>query len=134
MTNMIKNYLKIAWRNIIKNRASSFINVGGLSVGMAVAMLIGLWIWNELSFNKYHQNYDRIGQVMLNQNFNGSTATFVAVPIALDAAIRKSYGSDFKHIAMISWTDSHILTVNEKKLSFRGTFMDKEGPEIFTLQ
>ena len=41
---MIKNYFKIAWRNLIKNKALSFINIGGLSVGMAVAMLIGLWI------------------------------------------------------------------------------------------
>ena len=101
---------------------------------MAVAMLIGLWIWNELSFNKYHKNYDRVAQVMLNQDFNGSTATGVAVPIALDAVIRKSYGSDFKHIAMVSWTDSHILTTGEKKLSFDGTYMDKEGPEIFSLR
>ena len=131
---MIKNYLITALRNLRKNKAHSFINMAGLSVGMAVAMLIGLWIWNELSFNKYHQNYHRVAQVMLNQNFNGTIETSVAVPIALDAAIRKSYGSDFKHVAMISWTDAHILTVDEKKLSFKGTFMDKEGPEIFSLQ
>src|SRR5580704_17554968 len=101
---MIKNYLKIAWRNLVKNKASSFINVGGLAVGMAVAMLIGLWIWNELSFNKYHQNYDRVAQVMLSQDFTGTIATGVAVPIALDAAIRKNYGNDVKHITMVEWT------------------------------
>ena len=61
---MIKNYFKIAWRNLIKNKASSFINIGGLAVGMAVAMLIGLWIWDELSFDKYHQNYDRVAIAM----------------------------------------------------------------------
>jgi hypothetical protein len=49
---MIRNYLKIAWRNLIKNKAHTFINVAGLSVGMAVAMLIGLWIWDELSYDK----------------------------------------------------------------------------------
>ena len=59
---MLKNYFKIAWRNLFRNKISSFINIGGLTVGMAVAMLIGLWIYDELSFNKYHQNYDRIGQ------------------------------------------------------------------------
>jgi len=64
---MIKNYLKIAWRNLVKNKTHSFINIAGLSVGMAVAMLIGLWIWDELSFDKYHQNYDRIVQVMQHQ-------------------------------------------------------------------
>ena len=49
---MIKNYLKVAWRNLAGNRAHTFINIGGLAVGMAVAILIGLWIWDELSFNK----------------------------------------------------------------------------------
>ncbi len=131
---MIKNYFTTAFRNLRKNKTHSFINIAGLSVGMAVAMLIGLWIWNELSFNKYHQNYDRVAQMMLNQHFNGTTATSGAIPIALDAAIRKNYGSDFKHIAMASWTDAHILTVDEKKLSFDGTYMDSEGPEIFSLR
>ena len=60
---MTKNYLKIAWRNLVKNRASSAINVGGLAVGMAAVLLIGLWVWDELSFNKYHKAYDRIAQV-----------------------------------------------------------------------
>ena len=61
---MIKNYFKIAWRNLFKNKTSSFINISGLAVGMGVAMLIGLWIYDEMSFNRYHKNYDRIAQVM----------------------------------------------------------------------
>ncbi len=61
---MLNNYLKIALRNLLRNKLSSFINIGGLAVGMAVAMLIGLWIYDELSFNKYHQNYERIAQVV----------------------------------------------------------------------
>jgi len=60
---MIKNYFKIAWRNLIRNKGYSAINIGGLAVGMAVAILIGLWIYDELSFNKYHKNYDSIGLV-----------------------------------------------------------------------
>ena len=56
---MFKNYFKIAWRNLIKNKGISFINIGGLAVGMAVATLIGLWIWDELSFDKQNKNYDR---------------------------------------------------------------------------
>ena len=42
---MIRNYLKIAWRNLVKNRASSIINIGGLAVGMTAVLLIGLWVW-----------------------------------------------------------------------------------------
>jgi len=63
---MFRNYLTVAWRNLLKNRASSLINIGGLAVGMAVAMLIGLWIWDELSFDKGFQNHDNIAQVIQN--------------------------------------------------------------------
>jgi putative ABC transport system permease protein len=93
---MIKNYFKIAWRNLIKNKALSFINIGGLAVGMAVAMLIGLWVWDELSFNTYHHNYNRIAQVMLNQTQNGSINIDYGIPAGLGAELRKSYENDFK--------------------------------------
>jgi len=131
---MIRNYLKIAWRNLIKNKASSFINIGGLAVGMAVAMLIGLWIWDELSFDKYHQNYDRIAQVMEHETFNGNINTGAPIPLPLDAELRKSYGSDFKHIAISSWIEKHVLIVGDKKLSFQGNFMGAEAPEMFSLK
>jgi len=130
---MIKNYLKTAWRNLHRNRVSSFINITGLSVGMAVAMLIGLWIWDELSFNKYHRNYAAIAQVMENDTYNGTVHTQTAIPLPLDAAIRKSYGSDFKHIVMSSWTDPHVLVADDKKILYRGAFMGADAPEMFTL-
>ena len=57
---MIRNYFKIAFRNLLKHKGYSFINIFGLATGMAVAMLIGLWVWDELSFNKNFKNYDRI--------------------------------------------------------------------------
>src|SRR3982074_3213275 len=99
---MIKNYLKIAWRNLIKNKASSFINIGGLAVGMAVAMLIGLWIYDELSFNKYHQNYDRIARVMQHVTINGEIGRWAAMPYPMGDELRNSYGSNFKYVLMSS--------------------------------
>src|SRR5579871_355459 len=102
---MIKNYLKIAWRNLVRNKVSSLINIGGLAVGMAVAMLIGLWIWDELSFDKYHQNYDRIAMVMESETFNGTVNTGGVISLPLDAALRKNYGSYFKHIVVTGWDE-----------------------------
>ncbi len=131
---MIKNYFKIAWRNLIKNKASSFINIGGLAVGMAVAMLIGLWIWDELSFDKYHQNYDRVAIAMQHETFNGTINTSAVISLPLDAELRKSYGSDFKHIALSSWTEKHVLNVGDKNISYNGNFMGSEAPEIFSLK
>ncbi|WP_426668902.1 ABC transporter permease [Mucilaginibacter sp. McL0603] len=131
---MIKNYFKIAWRNLIKNKASSFINIGGLAVGMAVAMLIGLWIWDELSFDKYHQNYDRVAIAMQHETFDGTINTSAVISLPLDAELRKSYGNDFKHIALSSWTEKHVFNVGDKNISYSGNFMGSEAPEIFSLK
>ena len=130
---MFKNYLKTAWRNITKNKVHSFINITGLSVGMAVSILIGLWIWNELSFNKYHQNYDRIAAVMQDETYNGTISTGDAIPLPLDVEMRKDYGSDFKYIVMSSWTEQHVLSVGDKNISYLGNFMGSEAPEMLTL-
>jgi putative ABC transport system permease protein len=131
---MIKNYLKIAWRNLLKNRSSSFINIGGLAVGMAVAMLIGLWIYDELSFDKDFKNYDHIAQVMQNTTMNGETGTGFTMPYPLGAELRKNFGSDFKYITMGSWNESHILAFDEKKLTQSGSFFEPQFLEMFSVK
>ncbi len=131
---MLKNYLKIAWRNLIKNKGYSALNISGLAVGMAVAILIGLWIYDELNFNKYHKNYDHIAQVMQHQNFNGEIHTDKAIPYPLGTALRNNYGNDFKYVVLSSWTNSHILSFNEKSISQSGNYMEPDAPEMLTLK
>jgi putative ABC transport system permease protein len=134
---MIKNYLKVAWRNLIKNKTHTFINVSGLSVGMAVAMLIGLWIWDELSYDKYHENYNRVVKVMQHQAINGTTFSQVAIPIPLGTMLRNDYtgpNRDFKYMVLSSWNFEHILTVGDKKLSMTGSYMQPEAPDMLTLK
>ena len=63
---MLKNHLKIAWRNLRKNKGYALINIGGLALGFAITLLIGLWIYDELSFNKEHPQYELIAQVLQN--------------------------------------------------------------------
>lgn len=139
---MIKNYFKIAWRNIGKSKMHSFINIAGLSIGMAVAILIGLWMHDELSFNKNFKNYDRIAQVIQNVTNNGEVQTWWDVPYPLSNEIRTNYGSNFKHISMAVSLGDHVVTivsdnhtasVGDKKLKGRGGFFEKEMPEMFTL-
>jgi hypothetical protein len=60
---MIRHYIKTAWRSLLKNRLSAGINIGGLSVGMAVTMLIACWIYTEWSFDRQFDNYSNIAQV-----------------------------------------------------------------------
>src|SRR5882724_7301830 len=113
---MIKNYFKIAWRNFIKNRISSFINVGGLAVGMAVAMLISLWVYDELSFNKYHQNYDHIAQIMT-RGVDTKNGPFVnnSVQYPLATELQTNYKDNFSHIIKASWVQDYILSEGDKK-------------------
>src|SRR5215510_10322857 len=120
---MIKNYFKTAWRNLVKNKGYSLINIGGLAVGMTVAILIGLWIYDELSFDKYHKNYDRIAQVMIKSNFNGQRFSYFSVPRPLEQELRTKYGANFSHIVMSRWNENHILSAGDKKLSQTGRFM-----------
>jgi putative ABC transport system permease protein len=131
---MIKNYLKIAWRNLVKNKAHTFINITGLSVGMAVAILIGLWIWDELSYNKYFQNYDRIVQVMQHQTFNGEIGTQTSIPLPLGPKLREDFKEDFKYVVLSTWTQGHIVAYKDKKLNTSGNCMQPEAPDLLTLK
>jgi putative ABC transport system permease protein len=130
---MIRSYFRIAWRNLIKSKGYSLINIGGLAAGMTVAMLIGLWIWDELSFDKYNKNYDRVAHVMQNQNFNGEIATWQTMPYPMGDALRASYGSYFKHVVMTSWDQPSLITAGEKKLVKTGKFVEPGGPDLLGL-
>ena len=131
---MLKNYFTIAWRNLRSNKISSFINIGGLAVGMAVALLIGLWIYDELSFDKYHKNYDRIAQAIQFQTFNGKIYDQDAIPFPLGDELRNHYGSNFKYVVMASWEGDHILSLADKNLSEHGIFMESGAPAMLTLK
>ncbi len=130
---MYRSYFKMGWRNLLKYKAHSVINTGGLAVGMAVAMLIGLWLYDELSFNSYHDNYYRIARVMQNQLINGKIETWNSQAMQLGPAIRTSYGSNFQHIVLSSFTGGHILAYEEKVLTKTGNFMEPHAPELLTL-
>lgn len=87
---MFRNYLTTALRNLRKNKAHSFINITGLAVGMAIAILVGLWIYDELSFNTMIPNYKRIAQIEQNQTFNGEVQTWNNVPMPLGPVLQST--------------------------------------------
>ncbi|HXB91472.1 MAG TPA: ABC transporter permease, partial [Puia sp.] len=131
---MFKNYVTIAWRNLQKNRVHSFINIAGLAIGMSIAMLIGLWMWDQLSFDKYHRNYDRIAEVMQQRTVDGKVLTNGVIAWPLEAEMRKDYGRDFKYIVMTSWNDPHVLSLGDKHVAYRGEFIGADGPEMLSLR
>ncbi|RRB00157.1 ABC transporter permease [Larkinella rosea] len=131
---MIRNYFKIALRNFVKHKGYSAINVSGLAAGMAVAILIGLWIYDELSFNTYHKTYDLVAQVMQHQTVNGRKYTGPATPFPLGRELQTRYGSNFKYVVMSSWEGDHFLSQGDQKITQKGSYMDVDAPRMLALR
>ena len=135
---MFRNYLTSALRNLRRNKAHSFINIAGLSIGMAVALLIGLWIWDELSFDSYHTNYSHIAQVMENQSLQTGVNTMDVKPYPLAKELRDNFGADFKQVAAFTLAPStpiqQLTAKSDKKLTWTGGFADPQFPEMMTLR
>jgi len=130
---MFENYFKVGFRNLLRNKTYSLINISGLAFGMAVAVMIGLWVYDELSFDKYHKNYDRIGRVMRQGTLNGITGTTTYEPFPLAEELRTKFGSNFKH-ALAAWpAGDHILSAGENAMTKKGSFIEPGALEMLTL-
>lgn len=101
---------------------------------MAVALLIGLWTYDELTFDTYHPNYDHIAQVMQHQTFNGKIGSQTANPAAMAEEIRNVYGSDFKYVLQSSWNFDHTLAYGEKMFSKPGSFFEPQVTDMLSLK
>src|SRR5438874_3535044 len=111
---MFKNYFKTAWRNLSRGKVHSFINIVGLSAGMAVTILIGLWIWSESSFDKNFDNYNRIAQVMQTETLNGNEDPIGKV-IKIDGGLNEKVVGVYKDFPQNS---------SFKDVSFIAPFLD----------
>lgn len=132
---MYQTYFKIGWRNLVKNKGYSFINIGGLAIGMAVALLVALWINDELRFNTYHRNYNTIAKVYRNNGLEGHITSNTSMPSGVGALLRTEYGSHFRNVVMVrQQMEDRVLSVGEKKMTQAGRFMQAEGVELFGLK
>ena len=142
---MFRNYLTIAIRNLQKHRTHSLINIAGLAVGMAIALLIGLWIADEFSFDHYHKNHSRIVQAMIRHEITGamrqraiaSGYTAMAgytISTALGPALQKGYDDIFQKTGMISDNGSSLLNAGDKAIAVEGQWAQYTIPEIFTFR
>jgi hypothetical protein len=131
---MLKNYLIVAWRNLVKSKLYSSINLIGLATGMAVAILIGLWIYDELSYDKSFSHYDRIGKVWQYVSFTkNEKSAYDVTPIPLAAELRTKY-PDFKYVSLTSGSRTVILTAGDKKISNIGSYVQPDMTEMLSLR
>ncbi|MEP7322342.1 MAG: ABC transporter permease, partial [Saprospiraceae bacterium] len=122
------------WRNLGKSKMHSFINIFGLAIGMAVSLLIGLWLYDEISFDKNFQHYDRIARVLQNVTNNGEVQTWTNMPYPLGEELRKNYGSNFKHVITAANIGNHTVLIDNKKVKVSGGYFEHGIPEMLSLQ
>ena len=130
---MIFNYYKTAWRSLIRGKSFSVINIVGLAVGMAGAMLILLWLQNEVSFDEFHKNKDRIYEVYgLTSNTDGKQNAIPVVSQPLGPAIKSEF-PEVESMTREKGVNSFLITANEKSFTgIRGSFVDSSFLDIFS--
>lgn len=130
---MYQNYLKTGWRNLLRNKGYSLLNISGLVAGMTVALLIGIWTWDELSFNSQFENHPRLAQILVNQSYKGEsyTGATVAAPVAFP--LSTNYPDDIDAVSLVSWNSEHTIALADKKLSQRGLWVQPAFPHMFSL-
>lgn len=130
---MFKNYWLIAWRNLRRNKGYSFINVAGLGLGMAITLIIGLWIADERSFDSYHENYHRIAEVMTLQAApHEPWSTSPITTTAAGQAVHHHYDDLFEKTTEVSFSWDHLIAAGDKTFSRPGVWAQEEFPAIFS--
>ena len=127
---MIKNFFKIAFRNLLRNKGFSMINIAGLTVGMASAMLILLWIQNEVSYDKFHKNKDFLYEAWNRGTFNNKLQCWANTPKILAPTLKQ----EFPEIADVARTNNQwfVTTVGLKQISSSGIFADPSFLNMFS--
>ena len=127
---MLRNYFKTAWRNIIKDKGYTTFNILGLATGMAVALLIGLWVQYQFSYDRFLPNYKQIYQAHFRFNRNGEEQSMSAVCLPLAGVMKKDI-PEVEYVAQTDWMGQHGLVVGDKKLYIDGAHAGEDFLKIF---
>ena len=127
---MLKNYVLVTFRNLMKNRVYSFINIAGLSIGITCSILILLWVFDELSFDRFHPKTDRLFQVWINATFDGRVNSWTSVPLPTYEGM-KTGDSHIVNSVITDWGGEHMLTVGETRIVKQGYYASEEFLTMF---
>ncbi|KKN28270.1 hypothetical protein LCGC14_0856020 [marine sediment metagenome] len=129
---MFKNHLKISWRSLWKNKGYSTLNIFGLAIGITCACLILLWVEDEVNFDSVFPKQDLVYYVPTNQTFEGEVYTFYSTP----GPLAKDLKDEIPEItrAATTWSGEILLKDGETGINRRGTYVDPDFLEIFSLR
>ncbi len=131
---MFKNHIKIAWRNLLKDKQFTFLNVLGLSAGLASSLLIFLWVVDELSFDRFFANDERLYRLMERTNYNGETSFNAESSGKLSTAVKQSFPEVEYAVAIAPahWFPQNTLSVADKNIKANGQYAEKDYFNIFS--
>ncbi|PTM07706.1 MAG: cell division protein FtsX, partial [Bacteroidetes bacterium] len=106
---MIKNYIKIAWRNLIKNKGFTAINILGLSLGIGCFIVIAMYVTDELSYDQYHENADRIYRINADIKFGGSNLSMAVTSDPMGEALKNDYPEVEEYVRIYASGGSKLI-------------------------
>jgi putative ABC transport system permease protein len=127
---MLISYFKTAWRNIVRSKGYSVLNILGLATGMAVTLLIGLWVSYQYSYDKFLPDYQRVYQVLSNYNSDANVSTQGSTPTKLADVLRSEFPG-IEYVSETDWFVYHGLKVGDKKLFIDGGQVQQDFLKIF---
>jgi len=128
---MLKNFFKIAFRNLWKNKGFSFINITGLAIGMASAMLLLLWIYDEVSYDQFHEKKDRIYEAWNRAEFSGEMHSWNTTPKILARTLEREF-PEVEKAVRVNWPSDLLFTVGEKRIMVPGNMVDSTFLDVFS--
>ncbi|RAJ81911.1 ABC-type lipoprotein release transport system permease subunit [Chitinophaga dinghuensis] len=129
---MFRNYFSIAIRNLFRNKGFSSINIGGLAIGMASAILILLWVQHETSYDRFHQHADRLYQVWSNDSIAGKIRSMTMTPEIMAPTLKTDF-PEVEGVTRVRWTRNLLaLPHQEVKLLSNGAVVDQDFLAMFS--
>jgi putative ABC transport system permease protein len=130
---MIKNFLKSTFRNLLKNKGYSFLNIGGLAIGIACAGLIFLWVADELTFDNVNVNKDSLYSILVNAKYNGNTFTMGSTPRIMAKAIKAEIPGIVNTCRVSDEGQNLLFSIGDKSMYATGKYADASLFSMFTL-
>ncbi|HEV3323968.1 MAG TPA: ABC transporter permease, partial [Puia sp.] len=131
---MLINFFKVAWRSLVRGKGFTLLNIGGLAVGMASAMLILIWVRNEVSYDRDYANSDRLYQAWNRSDANhGVIKCWNITPAPLGEALKENY-PEVEKASRLGWDESLLFTVGDKgdkRINITGAAADTDFLPMF---
>ena len=128
---MLRNYLKIAFRNLLNDKVFSSINILGLAIGFSASALILLWVNDEMNFENTHENRERIFQAWNQVTEKGKTSSWNVTPQSMGPALQKDY-PEVEKMVRVDWADKYLVQAKDTKIKGTVQIVDSTFLDVFT--